>query len=114
MNIKGIIEEILKDKQADFKMLAEAIGVSVEELDYSLQENQIQLRTLEMISRELRVPLYSFFRASTPEEIVSLEKFFNVDITPYREKELLKEIARLKSEIQILKAGLIESDSSRA
>jgi transcriptional regulator with XRE-family HTH domain len=109
MGIKALIADILRDNNATFSMLAEAIGMSESELNESLQENCVQLRTLELISRELRVPLYSFFRDSSSTDLESLqnmEKYYTTDISRYREKELLREIEKLREQVKNLQNKL--------
>ncbi|GIV43261.1 MAG: hypothetical protein KatS3mg035_0384 [Bacteroidia bacterium] len=105
ISIRNIVENVLKEHNADFKMLAESIGISEELLLEALDSEALQIRVLELISKELRIPLYSFFRDPNFEiKYYSKEqKFYSKDITPYREAELMKEIEALRKQLNELK-----------
>ena len=62
MNLKDKILQVLKMKDISYVELGSYLNISETELDYALENNTIEIRTLELISKELRIPLYSFFR----------------------------------------------------
>ena len=62
MDIKSQLIGILKKENYTFTQLAEYLGMSEENLTSDLNNKTLELRKLELISKELRVPLYSFFR----------------------------------------------------
>jgi hypothetical protein len=103
MELKALISKALEEKNASFSMLAEAIGITEEELFDSIDEKNVQVRVIELISKELQIPLYSLFR--NPKEFYSSEmfkKYYTEDADKYRVIELLNEIERLKSRISEL------------
>lgn len=103
--IKNIVANVLKEHNADFKMLADSIGLSEELLLEALESEALQIRVLELISKELRIPLYSFFRDPNFEiKYYSKEqKYYIQDISAHREAELLKEIEVLRKQLDELK-----------
>ncbi|MFN4234135.1 MAG: hypothetical protein ACK4IK_04955 [Bacteroidia bacterium] len=105
INIKNIVENVLKEHNADFKMLADSIGLSEELLLEALESEALQIRVLELISKELRIPLYSFFRDPNFEiKYYSKEqKYYTQDISAHREAELMKEIEALRKQLDDLK-----------
>ena len=62
MDIKVRLIEILKKENYTFTQLAEYIDMSEEELTNALEQKTLELRSLELISKTLKIPLYSFFR----------------------------------------------------
>ena len=54
--------EILKKENYTFTQLAEYLDMSEEELTNALEQKTLELRSLELISKTLKIPLYSFFR----------------------------------------------------
>ena len=108
MDIRVVIEGVLKDKKADFKMLADAIGISEDFLDEALQNEFLQVRILELVSKELRIPLYSFFRdplKDITDHSQSKVKYYDVNISKYKASELATEMDLL-NEVQLLKKQL--------
>jgi hypothetical protein len=105
ISIKNIVEKVLKEHNADFKMLADAIGISEQLLLEALESEALQIRILELISKELRIPLYSFFHDPQYEikYYTKEQKYYTTDISKYREEELMKEIESLRKEINELK-----------
>ena len=63
MDVKTQLIEILKKEDYTFNQLAEYLGMSEQELTDALNNKTLELRNLELISKALRVPLYSFFRS---------------------------------------------------
>ena len=62
MEIKVRLIEILKKENYTFTQLAEYLDMSEEELTNALEQKTLELRSLELISKTLKIPLYSFFR----------------------------------------------------
>jgi len=56
------IEEVLSSRDLEFSALAEHLGFEESELKKAFHENTVEIRTLEKISKELKIPLYRFFR----------------------------------------------------
>ena len=62
MEIKVRLIEILKKENYTFTQLAVYLDMSEEELTNALEQKTLELRSLELISKTLKIPLYSFFR----------------------------------------------------
>lgn len=109
MDIKSKIIEILSKENYTFTQLAECLHMTEEGLTLELNNKTLELRNLEAISKALRVPLYSFFRADhskfnfnekpyyinklwTGDDDVKTAKELNIEIN------LLKQIIALKEE----------------
>ena len=109
MDIKSKIIEILSKENYTFTQLAEYLHMTEEGLTLELNNKTLELRNLEAISKALRVPLYSFFRADhskfnfnekpyyinklwTGDDDVKTAKVLNFEIN------LLKQIIALKEE----------------
>lgn len=113
MNLKDKIVQLLAEKKFTYHELAEHLHLKEEELDHALETKTLEVRTLELISKELRIPLYSFFR--DPE---LMSQYFNTHIEPYytvniwNDKEIKynTEIDRLKEQIENLKAELARKE----
>lgn len=105
ISIRNIVENVLKEHNADFKMLADSIGISEDLLLEALDSEALQIRVLELISKELRIPLYSFFRDPNFEikYYTKEQKVYTQDITAHREAELMKEIETLRKQLDELK-----------
>src|SRR5438132_9295440 len=82
MNLKGKIVELLDKQQYSYKDLAEHLNLSEDQLDHALETKTLEVRTLELISKELRIPLYSFFRdpAQMAAYLEEKEKYYDVNI----------------------------------
>lgn len=113
MKIRSIVNEVLKQREATFAMLAEEIGMSETLLDEALQNEYLQIRILELISKELRVPLYSFFRSAEDLTDYSKQKmkYYTVDISKLPVMELHTEVDILKKEIAHLQKQLEEKET---
>lgn len=114
MDLKDKIIELLKEKSVTYKQLAEHLGVTEKELDHALETRTLEVRTLELISKELRIPLYSFFR--DPDALQkymnsNLEPYYNVNIWSDQEIRYKNEIHLLKDQIEDLKAELAKRES---
>lgn len=101
MDIKSQLIEILKKENYTFSQLAEYLNMSEDNLTDALNNKTLELRNLELISKALRVPLYSFFRSEDSE--------MNYNQKPYYVNKLwtgddtLKDAKQLNDEIGLLK-----------
>ncbi len=117
MNLKAKIVRLLKQSDYTYKDLAQHLNLTESELDHAFETKTLEIRTLELISKELRIPLYSFFR--DPEVMANYanmkEQYYNVNIWSDEEiklktdiKQLTQQLANLKSELA-RKEALIEA-----
>lgn len=80
INLKEKVLAVLKMNGHTYSELVEYVGISEKELDRQFADNSLEVRTLELISKGLRIPLYSLFR-DTPHELKFDEDiYYNVDI----------------------------------
>jgi transcriptional regulator with XRE-family HTH domain len=108
--LRDKIEEILLKENYTFAQLADYLNLSEDQLEYGLKNKTLELRYLEDISKNLKVPLYSFFRDQS-EKINYTEKPYFVnklwndgeDVSP---QKLMEEIALLKQVISQKEAEL--------
>ena len=99
-SLREKIEEILVKENYTFSQLADYLNLSEEQLEDGLAKKTLELRYLEDISKNLKVPLYSFFR-DTSQKINYNEKPYFVnklwndgeDVSP---QKLMEEIELLK------------------
>lgn len=110
MNLKAKILEVLKMKNYTYADLASYLNVSEQDLDFALENNTLEIRTLELISKELRIPLYSFFRENFDGFNFEQEPYYNVNIWSKEEAKFTLELKALKQEIELLKAELRQKD----
>lgn len=107
MNLKKKIVSLLLQSNYTYKDLADHLNLTEEQLDEAFETKSLEVRTLELISKELRIPLYSFFR---DPEFVKLygdkEPYYNVNIWSDQEIKLKTDIKSLKSELAAMKAEL--------
>jgi transcriptional regulator with XRE-family HTH domain len=96
MDVKSQLIEILKKENYTFNQLAEYLGMSE-----ALNNKTLEIRNLELISKALRVPLYSFFRSDN-FKIDYKEKpyYINKLLT---EEDAKKDANSLQGEIELLK-----------
>ncbi len=107
MNLKEKIVELLAEKKISYSDLAHHIGITEQQLNKALETKTLEIRMLEIISKELRIPLYSFFR---DEE--SLKKYLNSQQKSYYDTNIWsdQEII-LKNEINNLKVKINELEN---
>lgn len=113
MNLKSKIVQLLQEKKFTYAQLAEHLHVTEEELDHALETKTLEVRTLELISKELRIPLYSFFRdpLNMQQYLNSyVEPYYNVNIWSDKEMKFKTEIDSLKETVEELKAELIRKE----
>lgn len=104
MDISTQLTEILKKENYTFQQLADFLGMDAGELTAELNNKTLPLRKLELISKALRVPLYSFFREVPGPEPLETPYYVNNlwtsgDATK-SDKELETEIALLRQILQ--------------
>ncbi|MEK6616854.1 MAG: hypothetical protein AABZ32_12250 [Bacteroidota bacterium] len=80
INVKEKVVQVLQMNNHTYSELAEHIGLSEKELDKRFADNSLEVRTLELISKALRIPLYSLFRDTNYEFKYDEELYYNVDI----------------------------------
>ncbi|MBS1646730.1 MAG: hypothetical protein JST67_05265 [Bacteroidetes bacterium] len=102
MNLKNKIISLLEQNHYTYQQLAAQLQVSEAELDHALETKTLEVRTLELISKELRIPLYSFFRGDNPKQpsVDEANKYYNVNIWSDQEVKYKSEITRLKEDLQ--------------
>ena len=105
----------LDRKGVSINSLAEKIDINSLELKSKLEKNALEIKTLEKISKELRIPLYSFF---TNTRIDGNSNKKNVEIPYYIERLEPNEkwdfnnlISGLVEEIEALKRIIDEKDT---
>ena len=109
-SLREKIEEILIKENYTFNQLADYLNLSVEQLDSGLTNKTLELRYLEDISKNLKVPLYSFFRdpnqkTNYTEKPYFVNKLWNdgEEVSP---QKLMEEIEMLKHAISAKEAEL--------
>ena len=104
MNLKNKIVKLLEQNNYTYQQLAEHLHISETELDHALETKTLEVRTLELISKELRIPLYSFFRDNEIKQPAAEDslKFYDVNIWSDQEVQYKSEITRLKEELHKL------------
>ena len=103
MNLKNKIIALLEQNKYTYKELAEHLRITEAELDHALETKTLEVRTLELISKELRIPLYSFFRDPAEMEQylgTDKERYYDVNIWSDQEIKYKSEITKLKEELQ--------------
>jgi transcriptional regulator with XRE-family HTH domain len=108
MDLKEKVLEILDKEKYSFKDLAEYVGMTEDALATALETKRLELRTLELISKGLKIPLYSFFRSDQP--------YYNKDEKPYYINKLWdddeqKDHSDLSDEIALLKKMIEEKQA---
>jgi transcriptional regulator with XRE-family HTH domain len=104
MNLKNKIVELLEKQSYSYKDLAEHVNLTEEQLDHALETKTLEVRTLELISKELRIPLYSFFRdpAQMAAYLEEKEKYYDVNIWSDQEVKYRSEITELREHLKKL------------
>ncbi|MBL7937167.1 MAG: hypothetical protein JNM51_15265 [Bacteroidia bacterium] len=109
-SLRSKIEEILIKENYTFSQLADYLNLSEEQLEQGLANKTLELRYLEDISKNLKVPLYSFFRDNNikvnyNEKPYFTNKLWNDDdeVSP---QKLMEEIDLLKQAISYKEAEL--------
>ena len=110
-SLKQKIQEILAKENYTFKQLADYLNIPEEQLEDGLANKTLELRHLEEISKNLRVPLYSFFREhdfklNFHEKPVYTNKLWHEGDEDSSPQKLLEEIEMLKQAIAFKEAAL--------
>jgi transcriptional regulator with XRE-family HTH domain len=79
-DLKEKVLAVLAFHKYTYSQLAEHLGTTEKELDSQFENNSLEVRTLELISKALRIPLYSFFREGNYELNSDEEQYYNIDI----------------------------------
>lgn len=125
-NLKEKVLEVLAFHKYTYSQLAEYLGTNEKELDTQFENNSLEVRTLELISKALRIPLYSFFRERDYELHSEEEQYYNIDIWGKDGIKLRaklndvdsinisdKELEKLKNEIKELEKLIHEIENKR-
>jgi len=112
-SLRDKIEHILKKENYTFQQLAEYLNLTETQLDEGLKNKTLELRYLEDISKNLKVPLYSFFRNSDEsinyaEKPFYVNKLWNDGEDPSPQK-LMEEIEMLKKALAFKQEELAKS-----
>jgi hypothetical protein len=112
MDLKSKLTEILDKENHTFAELAEYLHMTEEGLTHELNNKTLEIRNLEAISKALRVPLYSFFRAEgfkfdLPAKPYYVNKFWTGD-------DHRKTAAELRHEIEILREIISSKEAQLA
>ena len=108
--LKEKILQILDVKNFTYADLAAHLTLTEKELDFALKHNTLEIRTLELISKELRIPLYSFFRENFEGLEFPKEPYYNINIWSKEENKYLVELKNLRRQVEELKAELRHKD----
>ncbi|MCE3278675.1 MAG: hypothetical protein K0S44_866 [Bacteroidetes bacterium] len=110
VNLKSKILQVLEMKKFTYADMASYLNISEEDLDYALETNTLEIRTLELISKELRIPLYSFFRENFETFDFSKEPYYNVNIWSKEDSKYALELKALRQEVEQLRIDLRNKD----
>jgi transcriptional regulator with XRE-family HTH domain len=110
--LRDKIEEILVKENYTFSQLADYLNLSEEQLEDGLANKTLELRYLEDISKNLKVPLYSFFRDTNQKTNYTEMPYFvnklwndGEEVSP---QKLMEEIELLKQVIAQKEAELAQ------
>jgi len=67
MSLRKRIEAFLEAREKTLDDLADYLDISIDELERGISDSSVEVRTLENISKALRIPLYSFFPGHVEE-----------------------------------------------
>ncbi|MDQ3047510.1 MAG: hypothetical protein M3R27_08195 [Bacteroidota bacterium] len=108
--MKDKILQVLELKKFTYADLASYLSMSEPDLDFALENNTLEIRTLELISKELRIPLYSFFRENFEGFDFEKEPYYNVNIWSKEEAKFTLELKALRQELDVLRSDLRQRD----
>ncbi len=109
--LRDKIEEILVKENYTFSQLADYLNLSEEQLEDGLANKTLELRYLEDISKNLKVPLYSFFR-DTNQKTNYTEKPYFVNKLWNDGEEASPQ--KLMEEIELLKQAIAQKEAELA
>jgi len=109
--IKSRVNEALQTGMFDEELLSKRLGMPISTLMEALDNRNVELRTLETLSKELRIPLYSFFQDATIYEkeagqvnhYINRETRSEIDNLKVENDQLKKQIEELKSLLALCK-----------
>lgn len=104
MLLKKKIEEILEREHYTFAQLAEYLKLDEQILSEALESRTLELRYLEEISKNLKVPLYSFFRSEDQPPTLREKPYFVNRLWDDDGEE--KSPQKLQEEINLLREAL--------
>ena len=110
MDLKEKILQVLEMRNFTYADLASYLNISESDLDFALEHNTLEIRTLELISKELRIPLYSFFRENFEGYNYEKEPYYNVNIWSKEEAKYTLELKALRQELAELRAEIRNKD----
>ncbi len=110
-SLREKIEEILVKENYTFTQLADYLNLSEAQLEEGLANKTLELRYLEDISKNLKVPLYSFFRDHN-QKINYTEKPYFVNKLWNDGEEVSPQ--KLMEEIEILKQAISQKEAELA
>lgn len=102
------ITGVLTTQGHTYTQLADYIGLSEADLDFALENKNIDIRTLELISKALHISLYSFFRDNQVKKTES--PYYHLDLWYSQDNPFKAEINSLKKQMEDLKSLLKEKD----
>jgi transcriptional regulator with XRE-family HTH domain len=103
-NLKQKIQDILAKENYTFKQLADYLNLPEDELESGLTNKTLELRYLEEISKNLKVPLYSFFRDPNQLLNYSEKPFFTNKL--WKEEDSETNPQKIMEQIDLLKQAL--------
>ncbi len=110
-SLRDKIEEILQKENYTFSQLAEYLNLSEAELADGLEHKTLELRYLEEISKNLKVPLYSFFRSATDIPFIHEKPYFTNRLW---DDDGEKSPQKLQEEISLLKQAIAHKEAELA
>ena len=125
-NLKEKVLDVLAFHKYTYSQLVEYLGTTEKELDTQFENNSLEVHTLELISKALRIPLYSFFREGDYDLSSGEEQYYNIDIwgkdgiklrTKLSDADNInisdKELEKLKMEIKEIEKLIHEIETKR-
>ncbi|MFH1319565.1 MAG: hypothetical protein ABII90_02785 [Bacteroidota bacterium] len=106
MNLKKKIEIFLKARDKTMKDLADYLKLSEDDLNNALSDNTLEIRTLENISKALRIPLFSFFHDPLAPEPKKEIPYYTEKLPETEEFDVKTERQMLQSEIKMLQRAI--------
>ena len=106
------IEDILIKEKYTFSQLADYLNLSEEQLENGLANKTLELRHLEDISKNLKVPLYSFFRDHNVKINYSEKPYFTNKL--WNDDDESSSPQKLMEEIELLKQAIIYKEAELA
>ena len=98
----NLIKILAEKKNIRITELAEAVGLSEQQMHLIVRKNSTKIETLEKIAKVLGVPVTFFFdELAAGKDADGVEMIYGVEnVSPAVEKELREQIAVLKSHLE--------------